>query len=119
MCDGALLNRLARYLKDKQRIVSNFAHQWQPTRVDVFIDADFAGCSETRKSTNVGAMMHGGHLLKTWISNQSVVALFQKRQSITMQSRAPQWDSERDPCAETWVCRESCAYTRIPQRREE
>ena len=41
----------------------------------VFSDTDFAGCRETRKSTSGGVMMLGSHLVKSWSSTQSVIAL--------------------------------------------
>ena len=41
----------------------------------VWTDTDFAGCSETRKSTSGGVAMLGTHLIKGWSSTQSVIAL--------------------------------------------
>ena len=46
-----------------------------PEAVDVIVDTDFAGCPTTRKSTNGGIVRHGEHCLKTWSSNQAVIAL--------------------------------------------
>ena len=41
----------------------------------MYVDTDYAGCPRTRRSTNGGLVMHGSHLLKTWASTQTVVAL--------------------------------------------
>ena len=44
------------------RIVYHFA--WQPeANLDVFVDTDFAGCTDTRPSTSGGVAMRGSHLL--------------------------------------------------------
>ena len=39
------------------------------------VDTDYAGCQRTRRSTSGGLVTHGSHLLKTWASTQTVVAL--------------------------------------------
>ena len=41
----------------------------------LFTDSDWAGDQATRKSTTCGAVMLGGHLVKSWCKDQSVVAL--------------------------------------------
>ena len=38
-------------------------------------DTDYAGCGETRKSTNGGLVRLGDHLVKSWSNTQAVVAL--------------------------------------------
>ena len=40
----------------------------------VWRDADFAGCIKTRRSTSGGLVMRGSHVIKSWSTNQSVVA---------------------------------------------
>ena len=60
------LKRIGRYLIKSPRVVSNFQWQQVPREVQVFTDADWAGCKSTRKSTSGGCIMMGGHLLKTW-----------------------------------------------------
>ena len=42
--------------------------------LDVFTDSDWAGCRRSRKSTSGGAIMKGGHCLKTWSKTQAIVA---------------------------------------------
>ena len=39
------------------------------------MDTDFAGCRRTRKSTNGGCVMHGMHLIKSWATTQTVIAM--------------------------------------------
>ena len=43
--------------------------------VVVYSDTDWAGCVRTRKSTSGGCILIGSHLIKTWSSTQSSVAL--------------------------------------------
>jgi hypothetical protein len=41
----------------------------------VYVDADWAGCRRTRKSTSGGMIMWNGHCLKSWSSTQPIQAL--------------------------------------------
>ena len=74
-CDWAQMKRLGRYLVDKTRVIVNFAYQTKPEHLSVWTDTDHAGCLKTRKSTNGGIAMWGGHAIKTWSANQQVIAL--------------------------------------------
>ena len=69
------LKRLARYLKDKPRLVMKFDYQGTVNGVTVWTDTDFAGCVKSRKSTSAGIIQLGGHLIKSWSINQAVIAL--------------------------------------------
>ena len=40
-----------------------------------YSDSDWAGCRRTARSTSVGALMVGKHLLKSWSSTQKSIAL--------------------------------------------
>ena len=72
--DLEALRRLAKFLAGRPRIVYQF--NWQePCQLDVYVDTDFAGCAETRRSTSGGCALHGGHLLKHWATTQKVVTL--------------------------------------------
>ena len=73
--DWESLKRLGRYLLNKTRLIVRYEYQPMPEAVDVIVDTDFAGCPTTRKSTNGGIVKHGEHCLKTWSSNQAVIAL--------------------------------------------
>ena len=69
------MKRVARYLVGKPRLV--WMYKWQPETelIEVFADANFAGCKLTRKSTSGGALMLGGHCIKTWPKSQACVTL--------------------------------------------
>ena len=70
------MKRLARYLLDAGRMIQEF--KWQDdatTKITTFTDSDWAGCKQTRKSTSGGAITIGQHMLKSWATSQTVVAL--------------------------------------------
>ena len=69
------MKRLVRYLKGKPRIVLRFDYQGRCTELEGYSDSDWAGCKRTARSTSGGAMMVGGHNLKTWSSTQKSVTL--------------------------------------------
>ena len=52
-----------------------FAIQRGVYALNCFGDSDFAGDAITRKSTPIGFMMLGDHVINSWSSNQSVIAL--------------------------------------------
>ena len=43
--------------------------------VDVYVDSDWAGCLQTRRSTNGGLVVVGGGTVKSWSSTQGSIAL--------------------------------------------
>ena len=48
----------------------------EPTaEIDVFCDTDFAGCSQTRRSTSGGCALIKGRLIKHWSKTQPTIAL--------------------------------------------
>ena len=67
--------RVVKYLKRCPRMV--FSYNWQDddAELQVYSDANWAGCQRTRKSTPGGVIMKGGHLIKAWSRNQNIVAL--------------------------------------------
>ena len=72
--DWEALRRVARYLARHPRLVYDFP--WQaPAELDIFVDTDFAGCIQTRRSTSGGCAKLGRHLVKHWSSTQKVLAL--------------------------------------------
>ena len=68
------LKRMAKYLPGRPRLVWHFCMQEQPEVIDVYTDANWAGCKSTRKSTSGGCAMIGQHCIKTWCKTQSTVA---------------------------------------------
>jgi hypothetical protein len=69
------LKILARFILERDSVIWNF--DWQSSEVElrVYSDSDWAGCRRTRRSTSGGAVLLGGHCLKTWSSTQAPVAL--------------------------------------------
>ena len=73
--DWLALKRLARFLVGKKRIVVKYEYQDNNGIIDVWTDADFAGCRDTRKSTSGGIIMLGNHIIKGWSSTHANIAL--------------------------------------------
>ena len=69
------LKRLVRYLAGLQRLVYHYSFQSMPEAIDVYVDTDFAGCKETRRSTSGGIVMLGGHNVKHWSKTQTTISL--------------------------------------------
>lgn len=70
-----MLKRGARYLKNKPRLIHLFPSQQTASRLDVWCDADHAGCLRTRKSTTGYCIRIGGSTTKTSCKSQAVIAL--------------------------------------------
>ena len=68
------LRRIARYLVGAPRLVWKFGWQGHED-VQVFSDANWAGCRRTARSTSGGSIMRGRHCLRTWSSTQKRVTL--------------------------------------------
>ena len=69
------LLKLGKYLNNLYRSGYRYPYQDTPKELTVWTDTDYAGCKRTRKSTTGGVVMWGSHLIKSWSSTQSVVAL--------------------------------------------
>ena len=69
------LKRLARYLAGSPRMVYKFKWQTMPLALDCYVDTDFAGCKETRRSTSGGTIMIGSCLVKHWSKTQTTISL--------------------------------------------
>ena len=70
-----LIKRMARYLLDHPRLVQ--VYEWQEGIHGIYThtDSDWAGNKVPRKSTSGGMSLTGSHCVKSWSSNQSVIAL--------------------------------------------
>jgi len=73
--DWVKLKRLARYLVKHPEIELVFDGFGLYDRIVVYVDADWAGCKKTRKSTSGGMVTLASTCLKTWSSTQGTVAL--------------------------------------------
>ena len=69
------LKRLGRYLKGRPRLVIKYNWQDPTLKLTANSDSDWAGDKVKRKSTSGGIIRIGGHYIKSWSKNQSVVAL--------------------------------------------
>jgi hypothetical protein len=73
--DWGRLKRLGRYLVQHPRLIQKIMRQGATKFLDVWVDTDFAGCLQTRKSTSGGVITIGDHVIKTWSNTQSTIAL--------------------------------------------
>ena len=73
--DERKLRRMVRYLVDRRRVVSVFNFQQAGHDLKEYSDSDWAGCRRTANSTSGGAVLRGGHCLKTWSSTQKNITL--------------------------------------------
>ena len=73
------LKRLVRYLVGLPRLVYKFDFiakgQTPSDTIELYVDTDFAGCRETRRSTSGGVALVGGGNIKHWAKTQSTIAL--------------------------------------------
>ena len=68
------LERIGQYLKGRPRLVWRFDWQSPVATLDVYADANWAGCHRTRKNTSGGCAMMGQHCIKTWSKTQALIA---------------------------------------------
>ena len=69
------LKRLVRYLCGMPRLIYRYNFQPMPKSMMVYVDTDFAGCKETRRSTSGGTIMLGSGCVKHWSKTQSTISL--------------------------------------------
>ena len=69
------LIRLGKYLKNHPRVIWHFDWQDPIKEVEMFTDANWAGCHSTRKSTSGGVAMIGTHPIRMYSKTQSLIAL--------------------------------------------
>ena len=67
--------RLGKFLKNKPRYIINYDYQQRGLLLNTFTDSDWAGELRTRKSTSGGMVCIGDHCVRSWASNQNVIAL--------------------------------------------
>ena len=70
------LRILGRYLIGRTRYVVEYKYQpVSSMNVSAQVDTDFAGCIKSRKSASGGVVYFGQHAVKSWSTNQAVIAL--------------------------------------------
>ena len=69
------LHKLGKYLKTRNGSGYRYLYQEISAELFVWTDTDYSGCRRKRKSTSGGVVMWGKHLIKSWSSTQTVVAL--------------------------------------------
>ena len=74
-CDRQGVKRAVRYLRRFPRCCLPYNWQSQPAKIEVYTDADWGGCAQTRRSTSGGLVLLGSHLLCFWSRTQQTVAL--------------------------------------------
>ena len=74
--DFKRIKRVARFLKGIGRVQFKYEMQSEEEskHVDVYVDSDWAGCKQTRRSTSGGVLKVGRHVLRTWSATQPTVA---------------------------------------------
>ena len=73
--DLTALKRVARYTIKYPRMTCRYPWTELDSNIEVFGDANFAGCSSTRKSTVGGVAMWSGQFVKAWSKTMGVLAL--------------------------------------------
>ena len=73
--DREKLIRIGKYLLGKPRYVIKLSPQKDIDPINAYGDSDFAGDLTTRKSTSGGLACLGDHVVKSWSSSQSIIAL--------------------------------------------
>ena len=73
--DENKLKRLLRFYRGRPREVIVMKKGGELKVIRVFVDADFAGCQKTRRSTCGGAIMWGESMMKSWSKTLSTLAL--------------------------------------------
>ena len=69
------LKWIARYILGLPRLVAEYRWNTILSAITVFVDSNFAGCLETRKSTSGGVVLWGGWPIKAYSRTQSIIAL--------------------------------------------
>ena len=68
------LQRVGQYLRGRPRLVWRFEWQDPMNSIDVYADANWAGCTRTRKSSSGGCTLIGQHCVKAWSKTQAIIA---------------------------------------------
>ena len=81
------LRRLARYLVGAPRLIWQFGWQGHE-EIQVYSDANWAGCRRTARSTSGGSILRGKHCLRTWSATQKRVTLSSAESELAAATKA-------------------------------
>ena len=73
--DETKLKRIVRYLKTAPRLAASYPWTKLGDSLTVFVDANWAGCIHTRKSTVGGSIQWQGQFVKAWSKTMDIIAL--------------------------------------------
>ena len=73
--DEIALKRVIIYLRLHPTCATVMSWQSEPEVMTLLVDADWAGCQESRKSTSGGCILLGNHLVSHWSKLQGTIAL--------------------------------------------
>ena len=73
--DWLVLKRVAKYLLGAPRCIQRFGFQTVSNHVVTYGDSDWVGKERDKKSTSGGVITWGAHVLKSWSSQQQIIAL--------------------------------------------
>ena len=65
--------RIGHFFFNRPRLVWSFQYQLPMAQMDVYVDANWAACKRSRKSTSGGCAIVGSHCIKTWAKTQATV----------------------------------------------
>ena len=69
------MKMMARYFLGHPELEIRYENQPPQSTMTVYVDSDWAGCLDTRRSTSGGVMCLGGHCVKSWASTQAILAI--------------------------------------------
>ena len=68
--------RMCKFLRGLPRLVQKIPFSEEPpTVLRAYVDSDWAGCRQSRKSTFGGLLTLGGAMMRSWSTNQAVIVL--------------------------------------------
>ena len=86
--DLSALKRVARYTIKHPRMACRYPWTALDSNIEVFGDANFAGCISTRKHTVGGVALWSGQSVKAWSKTMGVLALSSGKSELTAVVRA-------------------------------
>ena len=101
--DLTALKRVARYTITYPRMACRCPWTQLDNNIEVFGDANFAGCHSTRKSTVGGVAMWSGQVVKAWSKTMGVLALSSGASELAAVVRTAMRVVVRVVCGVWWI----------------